>query len=819
MADVDFSFACEVDRGAAGAWSHLEVVRFQGRESISELYRYELTLAVKAPHPEVDPRDLLGLRATLRIATGSVPTFKVVHGIVVEAEELFEAPDAMLYRVVLSPPWARALHRTRCRIFLDKTVEAIVDAVLQGDPRVTRRDGAEVDEDVGGPSFTPATEQYTWRVQATGRIKDARVRPFVVQYNESDFAFVSRLLEEEGISYHVENGQEACLLVLADDDGGRARIAGGPLAANVLGREVAALRLGGRLRPEGVALAEYNWKKPQLAMGVSAGEGAADALLEVHYPGGYPDGPEQGAPLALARLQRFQVEARYAVGEGAVRVLSAGSVFALEHDESTHEGEFLVTQLDVRGEQQGVLAQASNAQEKPWAARFELARRGEGARVEASHFRPALRTPKPRIQGTQTAVVTAAPGASGAEVNVGGPDGLAVGCVHVRFRWDSDTARLAKEPSSAWVRVSQVFAGPGQGAVWHPRVGDEVIVAFEEGDPDRPVVVGRLYNGANLPARVGGHESSMKSLSTPGGGTYNEIMFGDAAGSELLHVFAGKDQATDVANYRREGIAANASMIVGADNTETIGANRTESVGSNDSLSIGVNQTITIGGNSTAIIGANHTHTVGANEVNLVGGAQLVQVGGNQVETVGGVVTETYGAARITTVGGAVTEDFGSIMSVSVGGNVTESCASHALEVSAARLMAIGGNYTTVVGGASTLGVGAVLIDASAGPQDLTVSGNIVRSAPVHLTTAAFEHDIKGGKISAAGSSLSINVVSLEALGMSRSVTGVKKSKSYVSESADGFKKDGAGMIIKLAAVGMLASGVDHQGGGPDVEG
>ncbi|MRG90898.1 type VI secretion system tip protein VgrG [Polyangium spumosum] len=801
--------------GPFGAWGALRVVRFRGREALSEPYRYEITLLAKAGAPDVDPRDLVGKRATLRVATLSNPPFKVVHGIVREASELADLPEGALLRVILDPPWARASHRTRSRIFLDKSLRRILEAVLSGDPLMEHRSAAEVEEDDGAPSFSPAQELFTFRVQDTSRLDDPRARPFVVQYEESDFVFVSRLLEEEGISYHFENGRESCLLVLTDHDGGRPRLEPAELGAQIPGRAVSHLALGARLRPTRVVLDDHDWRKPTLDIQAKAGSGE---LAEYHYPAAYADAPDKGAPLASARLDRYHVEARYAAGAGSARVLSAGSIFELVTEEPGHEGEYVVTRLDVRGAQQGVLAQPSAEDSIPWEARFELARRGVGNAVEASRFRPALRTPKPRIRGVQTAVVTADPGASGAEVNVGGPDGLAVGCVRLRFHWDTEAARLAKEPASRWVRVSQIFAGAGEGAVFHPRVGDEVIVDFEEGDPDRPVVVGRVYNGANLPARGGAHESSIKSLSTPGGGTYNEIMFGDAAGGELLHYFAGKDQTTDVANFRRESVASNAKMTVGGDNTETIGANRTESVGANDTLTIGGNQTITIGGDAVTIIGGNHTHTVGANELNMVGGSQTIGVGGSVTEEVGGAVDETYGASRDSTVGGAVTESFGAMMKVTVSGDVTESAASHALTVSAARLMMIGGNYKTVVTGSVTTQVGAVEIEASGGPQTMEVGGSITRNGPLHLTASAFEDDIKSAKLDAQGSSMSINVITLEAIGMTRDVTGIGKSSSGAEPSAYGFEKRMCGGILKVAAVGLVASGVDHQGGGPNVE-
>lgn len=818
MADADFSFTWEAAEGKGGPWAHLKVARLRGREAISEPYRYELVLIAKAPAPEIDARDLLGKRACLRIATTSAPAYKVVHGIIVEAEELFDTPDGMLYRAVLMPPWARAMHRARCRVFLDKTLRQIIDAVLTGDPRMSLRAGAHVGEDDGSPGYSPAEENYTWRVKDTSRLDDERVRAYVAQYNESDFDFVSRLLEEEGIGYHFENGDGACLLVLTDHDGGRGRLAPDLLGASIPGRMVTSVRLGARLRPAAVVLDDYNWKKPKLAMAARAEGDAAGDLVEYHYPGGFPDAPDQGKPLAAARLDRYSVEARYALGEGPVRVLSAGSVFKLEHDDPAHEGEYVVAALEVRGEQQGVASLPSGDADVSWAARFELARRGEGDRARESRFRPTVRTPKPRVRGTHTAVVTADPGASGAEVNVGGPDGLHVGCVRVRFRWDKEQARLAKEPSSAWVRVSQIFAGAGEGAVWHPRVGDEVLVDYEEGDPDRPIVIGRVYNGANLPARSASPESSMKSLSTPGGGTYNEIMYGDTAGGELLHYFAGKDQTTDVANFRRESVASNATMIVGSNNTEAVGANRTESVGANDVLTVGANQSTFVGASSVLLIGANLSHDVGANEGNTVAGSQTIDVGANLTETVGAAVTETYGASRTTTVGGAVSEKFGATMTVTVGGNVDEKCASHSVNVSAARLMAIGGNYQTVVTGSSTTDIGAVSIEASAGSQTFTIGGTLLRQGPLHLVISAYEDERKVTKIDAQSTNNSFAAVFIEALLLAGEAFGLKLHVGDLELGVAGIEKKICGASIHAWGVGILASGLDLQGGGGQVD-
>src|SRR5262249_14589228 len=143
----DFSFSFEGADAPDGPWDHLHVVRFRGREEISALYRYEITLLARAPAPEVDPYDLVGKRASLRIATLTLPDYKIVHGVIVEAQEVSSVPEGLLYDIVPPPPVVRAGPRPRCRIFLEKTPRQIIDAVLQGDPHLTRADGATAPPD------------------------------------------------------------------------------------------------------------------------------------------------------------------------------------------------------------------------------------------------------------------------------------------------------------------------------------------------------------------------------------------------------------------------------------------------------------------------------------------------------------------------------------------------------------------------------------------------------------------------------------------------------------------------------------------------
>jgi type VI secretion system secreted protein VgrG len=794
MSNADFTFACEGVQGA-DPWGVLRVARFQGREALSALFRYEIVLL--APHGEPAVADLAGKRCSLRIATLSNPTLKTVHGILVEAEEIAALPEGRTMRVVMMPPWARARHRQRCRIFLDKTLRQIIESVLQGDPLMQKGSG-EPDPDLGGSDYAPAKEAFAWRVEDTSRLDNKRVRSYVVQYNESDLAFVSRLLEEEGIAYHFEHGSDTSLLVFSDSDAGRPRLEPKLVGTGIDGREIRAFFSEARLRPEAALLGDYNWKQPGLDLTAKAGEDSA-GLFEQVYPGGYPDEASQGKLLANALTGRYKTEARGAEGEGWLRVLSAGTIFQLEHKKARLEGEYLVSSLEVRGEQAGVLKSGApgNASE-PFVARFKCARRGENNSPAESRFKPARTTPKPRIIGSQTAVVTAEPSASGAEIHLGGPDGIDIGCVRLRFHWDTEAARLAKEPSSMWVRVSEPFAGSGMGGVWHPRVGTEVIVEFEGGDPDRPIVVGRVYNGQNKPHKGGSpNHSTLKSNSSPGGGVHNEITFDDSGGGELIYTNAGKDMETDVGNNRLETIATNATMKVGANDTETIGGNNTVEVGANDTLTVGANESITVAGNCTTtigansltIIGGNETHTIGANDTITIGATHTECVGGNVTETIGGTLTtnvaadetETVGGNRTTTIAAAHTQTFGASQNKQVGGNRDLACGGDlTTNVLAANAYLVGGSVNTQIGGSQSLlalaAAAFIGIKYSAHDSDRSdTDGDKADILFVDATVGGLSASATGFSKTTIANSTTLAGLNMELVGVDLQIVGMKK--------------------------------------------
>jgi type VI secretion system secreted protein VgrG len=772
----EFTFSWEGADASAGAWKHLEIAQVRGVEELSTPFRVELIVLARDSALEVQPDEIVRSRATLRLATKTEPPYRVVHGIVTEAEELGVVDGGgMAYRLVLSPPLVRAQHRVKSRIFLEKTTRQIIDTVLEGDPDLVRDDGVVPEPDNGDTTrYEAARERYAWRLSDTSRVDQVATRPYCVQYCESDLAFLSRLLEAEGIAYHYEHGEGVCLLVLSDKDAGRPRLAPfAPLGPGITGREVASMKLGARLRARKVSILDYNWRKPALDMGVQQAhaEGAAD-LVAYAYPGGYPDAPEQGEPLARAMLERLEIEASYAVGEGACRVLSAGTIFALEHPKARYEGEYLVTRIELRGEQQGVLPPGFGglpALGAPFAATFECARRGKEGAAAESRYRPARLTPRPRIQGTQTGFVTAEPGATGAEINVGGPPGGEIGCVRVKFHWDRDAERHAKEPTSCWIRVNQVFAGVGEGGVFHPRVGVEVIVDFEEGDPDRPIVVGRVYNGQNLPPTTSPTVSTFKTMTSPGDGTYNELTLDDTAGSQQIKLHTPKDWNSEVGNDRSERVANNSGSSVGVDRSEVTGSNRSTMVGADNAELIGANETLTVG--------ANQTHTIGANQVlSVLGNRNASVLGDEGVAVTGNQTTSVTGDRGMSITGNEARHVTGAQSVTVTGAHSGTYKASHAIDVTSDHSIKVGGAQALQARSQKLSADGDQLLESKAftanasasadvvtkvlglvGSGKVSVSGGeiVIKGAPV--TVEGGEVTVNGGTVIVNGSSVTVN--------------------------------------------------------------
>ena len=604
--------------GASEAWEHLRVVSFVGHEALSEIYWFEIELHRHSDAPDVSVEDLIGAAAALKISTRTDPPWRLVHGVIASAIELGDVKDGTRYRVVIKPPIVRDTVAIKSFIHLEKTIRTIVEDTLTRPAGTSMKQGAGAIPAVGDGlgAYAAPSMTFEWRVQNAERIDDPEARPYCVQYLESDWAFVSRLLEEDGICYHFEHGEGECRVVFSDTDASRISV-NGTLGPNILGREIPRWHAGGRLRPKSVFLDDYNWRKPQMPLGVGSRSGSTD-FGTVEYPGRYEASQQTGQILADAREERFDSERRYSSAEGRCRILAAGSVFELEHTKDKFNGKYLVTAIDHEGHELGWFTDPP-ADLPPYRHRFECL-------PSPSTFRPAMVTPRPRIYGTQTALVVAEPG-SDAEINVGGP--ADIGCVRVQFQWDSLYSLREGEPHSCWIRVSQFFAGNNHGALWHPRVGNEVIVEFLHGDPDLPIVTGRVYNGTNVApenATARPTYSAIQSLTSPYDGNYNKMSFEDLQGEELIHIHAARDMTIDIErNYTRNTKAHDA---------ENAGS-QSISVGSWQTIDVADTQKITVGTEQTIDVGTKQTIKTGANQEMTIGADQIVKIATNQAVTVG----------------------------------------------------------------------------------------------------------------------------------------------------------------------------------------
>ncbi len=769
--EIEYEFVAEFNITSAP----LSVVRFRYTGELSQLHRLSVLVHVRDLNTALTPEDMVGARCSLRLTTLAEPATRCVHGVVVEAEELGTTEAGVLYQIRAEAPLVRARYRVRSQVFVDKTTRQIIEQVLTADPLLSAGAAPASDTMALGDPYTPAAERFAWRLHNSARVDDVTVRPYCVQYGESDLDFVQRLLEEEGINYHFEHCATAVTVVFSDTDSGCMRLDPfEPLGPKRLGRQLGRVRLGSRMRPASVKLTAFDWQKPKVDLTASVEtEDIAGNGFVVAHPGNYASSAEHGASLATAMLDRFQSEARYMTAEGDCRLLDAGVIFKLDHPVARYCGEYLITKTDMCGRADGELPPGHEllvgSAEGPFHVRVECARRGHGSNTAQSHYRPARRTPLPRIRGTQTAIVTDDPDTRGAEIHVGGPPGQEQGCVRLRFHWDIDTQRHAVEPTSCWVRVSQALAGAGGGAVWHPRVGTEVIVDFLDGDPSRPIVVGRVYNGEQPAAAKGAGAATVsvfKSLSSPGGEVCNEFGFDDTAGSEKVNLHAGKDWVCTVGNDRTETIDNNSVSSVAVDRYEDTGANRDTSVGGNNDEAVMGDETITVAGNQTLQVGAAQKVAVASTRALSVAGAHTVTTGpesytvkGTQSVSVASCKTEEVAAAYDLKVGAAMTVQAGAAITVAAGASYGLSAPVCTVDAPVYRVNTSAGTVTgadvKIISSGTLLLQGADVTISAGGT--ITVSAAVVNLKGGTVNVEGGTTNVAGGTTNVTGGSVNVN--------------------------------------------------------------
>jgi type VI secretion system secreted protein VgrG len=510
-------------------------------EHISRLFQIELDLI--STEGTVPFEDIIGQGVTLRMKVGKDQD-RYFNGVVNRFVQTKNDGNFAHYRATLVP-WLWLLTRTSdCRIFQKKSIPDIIEEVFK----------------------CHGLDNYTLSLSGSYQPWD-----YCVQYRETDFNFVSRLMEQEGIYYFFvhENGKHT--LVLADapaahcpNPGYETVIYRPPTDNQPCDRECVTDWVVEKELQSGVyALKDFNFESPRTNLFAKYSmerTHAANALEVYDYPGEYEEHPD-GESYAQVRLEELQAAYETCQAQATVRGLCPGFLFTLQdHPREDQNREYLVTSVSCHMDAGDFESGAKSAAEF-FTCSFT-------AMDCQTPFRPARTTPKPLIQGPQTAMVV---GPSGQEIYTD-----EYGRVKVQFHWD----RYGKsdENSSCWVRVSQAWAGKGWGSIHIPRIGQEVIVEFLEGDPDRPIITGRVYNAeSTVPYGLPDNktQSGIKSHSSMkgGDGNFNEFRFEDKKGSEQIYLHGEKDWTIDIKNCENETVGSSISTSAGGNISRNAGGN------------------------------------------------------------------------------------------------------------------------------------------------------------------------------------------------------------------------------------------------------
>jgi len=504
----------------------------RGREELGRPSAFELSaLSTRA---DIKPSDLLGKSVTvkLELVKGG---FRYFNGYVTRFSQGTILGKYYEYQMTVSA-WLWFLTRTAdCKIFQEKTAPEIIKEVF-GDHSMA------IFEDALTATYAK--------------------RDYCVQYRETDFAFVSRIMEEEGIYYYFEHkdGKHTCKLV--DSESGhkklenKASIAYYPPGRALHGNEeyIQSFRQAQRIEPGTVATRSFDFTKPKADLGVKAQniQQNQSADYEVFdFQGDYVLA-DNGEHFAKVRVDEFHTEFEVAEAETDVRDIAVGRLFGLTNaPRKDQEKDYLIVSADwdVRNH----AYEASINEDAAYSCTMTVLQ-------SKQQFRPARSTPRPTMGGPQTAVVV---GPGGEEIYTD-----KYGRVKVQFHWDRQGKK--DENSSCWVRVAQVWAGKNWGAIHIPRMGQEVIIEFLEGDPDEPIITGRVYNAEAMPPYgLPGNatQSGIKSRRSKGGtpNNFNEIRMEDKKGEEELFIQAEKNQTVNVKH--------NQSISVGGDRSVSVGGN------------------------------------------------------------------------------------------------------------------------------------------------------------------------------------------------------------------------------------------------------
>ncbi|UVK98736.1 type VI secretion system Vgr family protein [Pseudomonas sp. B21-048] len=584
-----------------------------GGEELGRLFNYELQL--HSLDNAIDLNQLLGkpMCLSLQLDGGGERHF---HGIVARCSQNVDQGQFASYQVTLRP-WLWLLTRTSdCRIFQNLTLPQIIKQVFR---------------DLGFSDFEDALS------------RPYREWEYCVQYRETSFDFVSRLMEQEGIYYFFRHEQGRHVLVLADAYGAHTSAPGyGSVPyypKNEQQRErdhIHDWHLAQEVQPGSLELNDYDFQRPSARIDVRSAmprpHTAGDYPL-YDYPGTYVQSAD-GEHYARTRIEALQTLHEQVELAGNARGLGSGHLFSLTgFSRQDQNREYLIV-----GARYYISQESGETGGGAPSAQFESSLTCIDAQQS---YRPLPNTHRPIVKGPQTALVV-------------GPKGEEIwtdqfGRVKVHFYWDRHDQ--SNENSSCWIRVSQSWAGKNWGSMQIPRIGQEVIVSFLEGDPDRPIITGRVYNAEqtvpyDLPENA--TQSGMKSRSSKGGtpANFNEIRMEDKKGAEQLYIHAERNQDIVVEVDESHSVGHDRNKSIGHNETVTIGNNRLRIVKQEDILSVGQRKTdsisqsyvIEVGENLRLVCGESILELNASGQINLTGVQISFYASGDAEFNTGGVL-------------------------------------------------------------------------------------------------------------------------------------------------------------------------------------
>lgn len=750
-----------------------------GEEELSTLFEFDVELLSESH--SLDLKQLLSQPLTLHIDLGLAGT-RYLNGQVTRCKLTGRASATSryyVYRAVVRP-WLWYLTQTSdSKIFQEKSVPDVIREVLA---------------DYGFPTEFKLVGSYrTWE--------------YCVQYEESDFAFISRLMEHEGIYYWFRHEDGKHVLVLTDDIAQHSPFPGleslpyiGPDRVVQSDKEyISSWEPAEQVTPGRFATVDYDFKKPAASLdALRSNPGSySHGDLEVYeWMGGYTE-PDQGEHYSRVRLEALQAQQSQITGHSNARALAPGRLLTLvNHPRLAENREYLIQKVVYRvSENDYSSVEAGDSQ-------FEV----DFAAIPASiPFRPARNTPLPRTHGPQTAKVVGKPGEQIWTDRYG--------CVKVQFRWD----RYGKtnENSSCWVRVSSPWAGGGFGGIQLPRVNDEVIVDFIGGHPDRPIVIGRVFNASNMPPwDLPGNATQSGFLSRSKDGdrnAANALMFEDMAGSERIWLHAERDLTTEVEANELHTVDGNRDTIITGNDTLTVTGARTSTTHAQETETFmaGADRTVTGAVNET--ITGDETRSVTGNVIETITGNVDETITGNLTQTTTGDVTRTITGPVVDTTTGTVDETITGDLTQTTTGSVTRTITGDIVDtITGAVTHTVTGDTTSTLTGTLTKTVtGDVAVNAATSITVTTPSWTLNNTGPSSFWQASY---MRG-----TPARLSVVGVSADAWGVRGQAYGVNLQWAVLKLDYYDFKNEGGQIkitqkVVKLAgtAAAEIRTGGAH---------